>query len=218
MYQQDCTACPRLATFLQGVRATHPDYFAYPVAPFGSIHAPFLVVGLAPGMHGANRTGRPFTGDWCGPLLYSSLHKFGFANQAESVARDDGLALINCRVTNAVKCLPPENKPTPAEIKQCNGFLQQELRTVQPKIILALGAIAHQAVIQACGLKKSAYVFGHHAIHALPNGMTLIDSYHVSRYNTQTGRLTEAMFHAVLADIRQRLNQVGFNSDASDAE
>lgn len=208
-YEQNCTACPRLADFLAGVRDTYPTYFAYPVAPFGPVKARFMVVGLAPGLHGANRTGRPFTGDWCGPLLYSSLHKYGFANQAESVARDDGLQMLDCRVTNAVKCLPPENKPTPAEIRECNHFLKNEIDLIQPQIILALGSIAHQAVVQAQALKKSAYPFGHHAVHTLPSGATLIDSYHVSRYNTQTKRLTEAMFHAVLADVRARLDGVG---------
>ncbi|RCS58666.1 uracil-DNA glycosylase [Parvibium lacunae] len=204
-YDHDCTACPRLASALAIVRSQHPSYFARPVPAFGAARPDLLIVGLAPGMHGANRTGRPFTGDWCGPLLYSTLHRHGFANQPEALARDDGLQLLNCRVTNAVKCLPPENKPTPAEIKQCNGYLRVELTQCQPRVILALGAVAHQAVLMALDLKRSAYPFAHHAVHELVSGLRLVDSYHVSRYNTQTGRLTPAMFDAVVADIRDYL-------------
>lgn len=206
-YDIDCRKCSRLARFLDEVQTNHPDYFCRPVPPFGDAKARFLLVGLAPGMHGANASGRPFTGDWCGPLLYSSLHRYGFASAPESLHRDDGLRLIDCRVTNAVKCLPPQNKPELLEMRACNTYLAHELAaSPQLRVILALGTVAHQAVIEACGLKRAAYPFAHHARHALPAGVILFDSYHVSRYNTNTGRLTEAMFHDVLADIRALLD------------
>jgi uracil-DNA glycosylase family 4 len=153
-------------------------------------------------MHGANRTGRPFTGDYAGVLLYETLHKFGFATQPQSITADDPQRLINCRISNAVKCLPPENKPLPAEITTCNAFLSAELLELPANsVIFALGNIAHQAVIKGLGLKLKDYKFGHAAQHALPNSMVLVDSYHCSRYNTQTKRLTEAMFHDVFAEI-----------------
>lgn len=200
---QGCTACPRLAGFLDDVRRRHPDYHARPVEPFGDPRARLLIVGLAPGMHGANRTGRPFTGDYAGILLYETLHRFGFADRPESLSRDDGLRLTDCRITNAVKCLPPENKPNPDEIGTCNGFLTQELATSPDvRVILALGLIAHKAVLKALGLKQSAHAFGHGARHELPGGRMLFDSYHCSRYNTQTRRLTEAGFHDVFQAIR----------------
>ncbi len=206
-YDPGCRLCPRLATFLDGVRASHPDYWARPVPSFGDADARVLVVGLAPGMHGANATGRPFTGDWCGPLLYSTLHRHGFATKPSSEARGDGLSLVDCRIANAVKCLPPANKPELAEIRRCNGYLSNELAAL-PRLtaILALGTIAHRAVVEALGLKVSAYRFAHGAQLALPNEATLFDSYHVSRYNTNTGRLTDAMFDAVVASIRRRLD------------
>ncbi len=157
-------------------------------------------------MHGANRTGRPFTGDFAGILLYETLHRFGFANQAESVARGDGLELEDCRISNAVKCLPPENKPEPAEIKTCNRYLAAELAaSPDVRVILALGLVAHKAVLMALGLKQSACVFGHGARHELPGGRILIDSYHCSRYNTQTRRLTAASFHDVFRAVRAEL-------------
>ena len=166
-----------------------------------------LIVGLAPGMHGANRTGRPFTGDFAGILLYDTLHRYGFANRATSEHSADGLELIDCRITNAVKCLPPGNKPETLEIKICNKYLSNELKVLDETIsVLALGLIAHKAVLMALGLKQSDYVFGHAAEHRLPNGLTLFDSYHCSRYNTQTKRLTPAMFHAVFARIRQKMD------------
>ncbi len=203
---EHCVSCPRLAGFLAEVRQKHPEYHARPVAPFGDPKARLLIVGLAPGMHGANRTGRPFTGDYAGILLYETLHKFGFANRPESVARDDGFALIDCRITNAVKCLPPQNKPEPAEIRTCNRFLADELAaSPEVRLILALGLVAHKAVLMALGLKQSACAFGHGARHALPEGRILIDSYHCSRYNTQTRRLTAADFHHVFAAIRAEL-------------
>ena len=206
-----CRACPRLANFLDEVKQERPSYFCKPVPPFGVVPAELLIVGLAPGMHGANRTGRPFTGDHAGILLYGPLHESGFASHAGSSEPDDGLELINCRITNAVKCLPPQNKPEPAEIRQCNGFLAAELAAQPPRAVLALGLIAHQAVLRARGLKVKDYVFAHHAVHDLPAGpgaqaLRLYDSYHCSRYNTQTRRLTPAMFQAVFADIRSFLD------------
>jgi uracil-DNA glycosylase family 4 len=203
---EQCTACPRLAGFLAGVRDEHPDYFARPVPPFGDDRARLLIVGLAPGMHGANRTGRPFTGDFAGILLYQTLHAFGFASGPASVSTDDDLRLIDCRITNAVKCLPPANKPEPAEIRTCNRHLAAELRaSPDVRAILALGQVAHKAVLMAGGLKASAFAFGHGARHVLPDGRTLFDSYHCSRYNTQTRRLTESGFHDVFRAIRAEL-------------
>ena len=169
---------------------------------FGDARPRLLLVGLAPGMHGANRTGRPFTGDYAGILLYTTLYKYGFATAPESVNAEDGLELIGCRISNAVKCLPPDNKPTPLEIKTCNVYLQAELAAfATPPVVLALGRIAHDSVLMALQHKASAVRFGHGAQHALPNGWTLFDSYHCSRYNTQTKRLTEAMFHDVFEQI-----------------
>jgi uracil-DNA glycosylase family 4 len=208
-FSPDCRDCPRLAGFLDEVGCKYPDYHARPVPPFGDPRARLLIVGLAPGMHGANRSGRPFTGDFAGILLYETLHKFGFASAAQSVSRDDGLKLLNCRITNAVKCLPPQNKPEPAEVKQCNKYLAAELaRMPKDSAILALGTIAHQAVLLASGLKRSAFPFAHRARHELPNGLVLFDSYHCSRYNTQTRRLTAAMFEQVFTDISRHLEPI----------
>jgi uracil-DNA glycosylase family 4 len=202
----DCVDCPRLASHLAHVRERFAGYHARPVAPFGDNHARLLIVGLAPGMHGANRSGRPFTGDFAGILLYRTLHAHGFASQPEAVSRDDGLKLKNCRITNAVKCLPPENKPTTDEVRACNRYLKTELTELpEHSVVLALGSIAHKAVIQAFGLKQVDYPFGHGAEHALPNGLRLVDSYHCSRYNTQTGRLTDAMFENVVARAKALL-------------
>ncbi|MCK9382749.1 MAG: uracil-DNA glycosylase [Sulfuritalea sp.] len=201
-----CTDCPRLAGFLADVRSRNPGYHARPVLPFGDPQARLLIVGLAPGMHGANRTGRPFTGDHAGILLYETLHAFGFGSQPVALAADDDLILTDCRITNAVKCLPPENKPEPAEIKTCNRYLAAELRaSPEVRVILALGLVAHKAVLMALGLKQSALVFGHGARHALPDGRVLIDSYHCSRYNTQTRRLTSADFQNVFRSVRAEL-------------
>ncbi len=203
-----CRQCDRLASFLDHVRQSNPDYHCAPVAPFGDPNARLLIVGLAPGMHGANATGRPFTGDYAGVLLYDTLHRFGFGSKPESVSANDGLVLKDCRITNAVKCLPPENKPTTEEIRACNGFLARELEALPDgAVVLALGPIAHNAVLRARGLRQSAHRFGHAAEHALPDGPRMIDSYHCSRYNTQTGRLTEAMFHDVFARIGELLRQ-----------
>jgi uracil-DNA glycosylase family 4 len=199
----NCRQCPRLASFLDTVKIKEPTYFAKPVPAFGVENPKLLIVGLAPGMHGANRTGRPFTGDYAGVLLYETLHQFGYASAPVSVSADDGLVLKDCRITNAVKCLPPDNKPTGEEVKICNQYLAAELDGLSPNTtILALGNVAHLAVLKALGLKVGAYKFGHAARHALPNGQVLYDSYHCSRYNTQTKRLTEAMFHQVFALIQ----------------
>ncbi len=203
-----CRRCARLADFLDEVRIQHPVYFARPVPSFGDTSPKFLIVGLAPGMHGANRTGRPFTGDYAGILLYRTLHKYGFASADVSISAEDGLQLKDCRITNAVKCLPPENKPTGDEIRLCNQFLAAEIASL-PKdlVILALGNIAHQAVLKALGLKIGAYKFAHAARHELPDGRILYDSYHCSRYNTQTRRLTDDMFQAVFESIQQEIRR-----------
>ena len=201
VFDPDCRRCPRLADFLDQVRRQHPDYHARPVAPFGDPRARLLIVGLAPGMHGANATGRPFTGDFAGILLYETLHKFGFSNRPASMRPGDGLKLRDCRITNAVKCLPPQNKPATGEIRACNGFLGAELDTLPAgAVILALGRIAHDAVLRARGLRLSAHPFAHGAEHRLENAL-LLDSYHCSRYNTQTRRLTVDMFEALFARI-----------------
>ena len=197
-FDPDCRACPRLATFLDDVHARYPTYHARPVPAFGAPHPKLLIVGLAPGMHGANRSGRPFTGDTAGILLYQTLHQFGYASAPESVSVDDGLQLIDCRITNAVKCLPPANKPEPGEIRECNRFLATEIASLPARAsILALGQIAHQAVLRALGLKLKDYPFTHASDYRLPDGRRLVSSYHCSRYNTQTRRLTPAMFAAV---------------------
>ena len=207
-FDAGCRRCPRLAGFLDEVRAKHPDYHAAPVPPFGDLEAPLLIVGLAPGMHGANRSGRPFTGDHAGILLYESLHRLGLATQPCSVSRDDGLELRGCRITNAVKCLPPANKPTPAEVRTCKEWLAGELGGGRPRVILALGRIAHDAVLDALALRRAAHPFAHGAEHDLGAHPRLVDSYHCSRYNTQTRRLTEAMFMEVLSRAT-RLAEVG---------
>jgi uracil-DNA glycosylase family 4 len=206
-FSLDCTRCSRLASHLAGVRAEYPDYHARPVAPFGDRKPGLLIVGLAPGMHGANRTGRPFTGDHAGILLYETLHRYGFGSQAIAIAPDDGLVLHGCRITNAVKCLPPENKPLPAEIRECNGYLRTELQVLAPPAILALGTVAHQAVLRALDRRIADFPFAHGARHTLGSGMQLFDSYHCSRYNTNTRRLTPEMFRQVFADIRKYLDQ-----------
>jgi uracil-DNA glycosylase family 4 len=203
-FDPECRRCPRLAAFLDAVRLAQPDYFCRPVPPFGDPKAPLLIVGLAPGMHGANRSGRPFTGDHAGILLYATLHKFGLATGPVSVAADDPLRLLHTRITNSVKCLPPANKPLPLEIKVCNDYLRAELEQApRPKVILALGAIAHAAVLRAGGLPNSAHRFAHAAEHSLGKDRILLDSYHCSRYNTQTRRLTTAMFEAVIGRARE---------------
>ena len=206
VFDRDCRACPRLAGFLDEVNARYPEYYCRPVPPFGDASARLLIVGLAPGMHGANRTGRPFTGDHAGILLYETLYKYGFGSAPESVSADDGLALLDCRITNAVKCLPPDNKPVGAEINTCNRYLANELDTIQPgSVVLALGGIAHRAIVKARGLRQADYKFAHAAEHDL-GAFSMLDSYHCSRYNTNTGRLTPAMFDAVFERARKMLN------------
>lgn len=211
-FKERCTRCPRLASFLAEVRVTHPHYHALPVASFGAAGSRLLIVGLAPGMHGANRTGRPFTGDYAGDLLYGTLHKFGFSTAAkpldDNAQANPDLHLLGCRITNAVRCLPPQNKPEPSEIKLCNGYLAEELAALPNNAaVMALGTIAHQAVLSALALRKSSFPFAHGACHVLNDSVTLFDSYHCSRYNTQTRRLTAPMFEAVVRDIK---NHIGF--------
>ncbi len=207
-FDPHCRQCSRLSRFLDDVKLKHPTYHARPVEPFGARKAQLLIVGLAPGMHGANATGRPFTGDYAGILLYETLYKFAFSNQATSEHSGDKLKLKHCRITNAVKCLPPENKPEGKEINQCNTFLAAELAELpKPAVILALGTIAHNAVLKASGVKQTACKFSHGAVHRLTEYRILVDSYHCSRYNTQTKRLTENMFHDVFRKITKLLKQ-----------
>jgi uracil-DNA glycosylase family 4 len=206
IFDKDCRACPRLAAFLDAVNERYADYYCRPVPPFGDANARFLIVGLAPGMHGANRSGRPFTGDHAGILLYQMLHKFGFSSSAESVSTEDGLVLTDCRITNAVKCLPPDNKPVGGEISMCNSFLASELSLLpENSVVMALGGIAHRAIVKALGVRQAAYKFGHAAVHDLER-FRLLDSYHCSRYNTNTRRLTPEMFESVFAQARQLLD------------
>lgn len=201
----NCRRCPRLATFLDGVRVKYPDYHGLPVAPFGDDNAKLLIVGLAPGMHGANASGRPFTGDHAGIILYDTLYRYGFASAAESVSADDGLILNNCRITNAVKCLPPANKPIGSEVNECNAYLVEELSALPSgSVILALGGLSHKACVKALGGRQKDYPFGHLQEKSL-GGLTLLDSYHCSRYNTQTRRLTPEMFYAVFDRIQELL-------------
>ena len=203
-----CRRCPRLAAFLDAVRLSQPDYYCRPVPPFGDPDARLLIIGLAPGMHGANRTGRPFTGDHAGILLYHTLHKFGLASGPISTAADDGLELFGTRITNSVKCLPPANKPQPLEIKACNEYLRAELsQSRSVRVILALGTVAHAAVLRACDLPSGAYRFAHAAEHSLSEDRVLLDSYHCSRYNTQTRRLTASMFEGVIGRARDLIRR-----------
>ena len=202
----DCPLCPRLAAFRAAQRKAHPDWFNAPVPSFGDPEAELLIIGLAPGLRGANRTGRPFTGDYAGELLYRTLLKAGFAIGEYGAHAADGLELRRARITNAVRCVPPQNKPETAEIASCGRFLAAEL-AVSPSVraILALGMIAHTAVLAAKGLKRAHYKFAHNAMHELPDGALLADSYHCSRLNTNTGTLTPEMFEAVIASLAERL-------------
>ncbi|MCP4695547.1 MAG: uracil-DNA glycosylase, partial [Gammaproteobacteria bacterium] len=191
----DCRSCPRLVAYRDDNRLRFPDWHNGPVTSFGHLDSGLLIVGLAPGLKGANRTGRPFTGDVAGVLLYPTLVKFGLARGIFGAEVDDGLELINCRITNAVRCVPPQNKVTGPETAACRPFLNAEIAMMKNlKTILALGGVAHGAVLSAFGEKKSAFKFAHNARHKLDNGLILTDSYHCSRYNTNTGRLTEKMF------------------------
>jgi uracil-DNA glycosylase len=210
IFDRDCRLCPRLAKFLDSVQDRYPGYYCRPVPPFGDLRARLLIVGLAPGMHGANRTGRPFTGDYAGILLYQTLHKFGFSSRPDSVSANDDLQLCDCRITNSVKCLPPDNKPVGGEIATCNSWLARELELLPPPVVvLALGGIAHRAVIRALGLRQATYKFGHAAEHVIDGRFLLLDSYHCSRYNTNTGRLTSDMFEAVFARAKELILRNG---------
>ena len=207
-YDASCRRCVRLATYLDEMRETYPGYRCLPVPPFGDGDARLVIVGLAPGLHGANATGRPFTGDFAGILLYETLHAYGYASSPISRSADDPLALIDCRISNAVKCCPPANKPLPGEVRNCNDYLTADLAHLPPGgAVLALGRIAHDASLLALGLRRNHFTFAHGARHELPNGAALFDSYHCSRYNTNTGRLTSTMFRAVFDAIAEHLGR-----------
>jgi len=203
---RDCPLCPRLVEYRIANRTKWPDWHNGPVPCWGPQDAKLLVLGLAPGVKGANRTGRPFTGDHAGKLLYATLLKFGLARGDYREDPRDGMELTGVRIANAVRCVPPENLPTPAEVKTCNRFLLAE-RAAMPNLraVLALGLVAHNALLKAYGIPAARLKFAHGALHALPDGVLLADSYHVSRYNTQTGRLTTEMFEAVVAELVGRL-------------
>jgi len=207
----DCPLCPRLAGFRAQQRTAHPEWFNAPVPPFGASTAELLIVGLAPGLRGANRTGRPFTGDYAGDLLYATLRKFGLASGDYAGHTADGLTLERARITNAVRCVPPQNKPETTEIAACRPFLAAELHALpRLRAILALGAIAHHAVLAAKSLRRAAYPFAHGALHQLSGEVLLADSYHCSRLNTNTGTLTTEMFEAVFAAVTERLSPAAF--------
>ena len=203
---RDCPLCPRLVEFRNDIRAREPSWHNAPVASFGDPNARVLIVGLAPGLQGANRTGRPFTGDYAGDLLYSTLLAFGFAKGSYQARPDDGLTLVDCRISNAVRCVPPQNKPLPAEINTCRTYLAATIATM-PRLtsIVMLGRIAHESTVKALGLKGSAAPFGHGAVHQAGH-LSLYDSYHCSRYNTNTGVLTTEMFRSVFARVRAELS------------
>ena len=204
---RDCPLCPRLGAFREASRRAEPSWHNGAVGSFGSEIARLLIVGLAPGLKGANRTGRPFTGDFAGDLLYATLLELGFARGNYAARPDDGLMLLDCMVTNAVRCVPPENKPTPAEIGTCRPYLATRLASM-PRlvVVLALGRIAHDSTLAALSVRRSAFPFAHGARHEVRSGLTLYDSFHCSRYNTNTGRLTPAMFRSVLQSIRDHLD------------
>lgn len=202
-----CGLCPRLKAFRDANIKAHPDWYNGPVPAFGDFDAELLIVGLAPGLKGANLTGRPFTGDYAGDLLYATLQEHGFARGAYDKHKDDGLALLGCRVTNAVRCVPPQNKPVGKETSTCNVFLAKEIKAMPNlRAILALGTLSHGATLSALGMKKSAFKFAHEAAHPIEGGPVLFNSYHCSRYNTNTGRLTESMFGDVFRKIRTFLD------------
>ena len=204
--EHDCALCPRLVEFRTKNQSKYPEFHNAPVQSFGSLNARLLIVGLAPGLKGANQTGRPFTGDYAGDLLYATLLKFGFAEGRYGAHPDDGLRLVDCRVTNAVRCVPPENKPIGAEVAACRPFLQSEIAAMTNlRAAVALGSLGHNAFLAGLEVRKSDYPFAHCAVHEVPAGervLTLTDSYHCSRYNTNTGRLTTTMFEAVFAGVR----------------
>ena len=202
-----CSLCPRLAAFREAQGRAHPEWFNGPVPPFGDAQAELLIVGLAPGLRGANRTGRPFTGDYAGGLLYATLRKYGFAEGEYDARPDDGLELRRARITNAVRCVPPQNKPEPSEIANCRRFLAAEIGAMpRLRAILALGAIAHNAVLTALGVRRAPFPFEHGRLHGLPCGLMLADSYHCSRLNTNTGRLSPAMFESIFALMNSYLD------------
>ncbi|WP_443971589.1 uracil-DNA glycosylase [Sphingobium sp. CR28] len=204
---RDCPRCPRLVALREELRIEHPDWWNAPIRAFGDPAARIVIVGLAPGKHGANRTGRPFTGDYAGDLLFATLHKFGFSRGGYGSNLEDGLALVDIAILNAVKCLPPQNKPTPQEIHNCRPFLEKGIESLpNVQIFIALGQIAHQSAVKTLGGRLSQCRFGHLAEHRMPDGRMLIDSYHCSRYNQNTGRLTAAMFEAVFARARELLD------------
>jgi len=206
----NCARCARLTGFLLEVKQQYPDYYCRPVPPFGDPNARLLVVGLAPGKHGANATGRPFTGDHAGILLYQTLFKYGFASTSKSISADDGLRLVNCRITNAVKCLPPGNKPIGEEVRNCNRFLAADIAKLPTNsLIIALGSVAHSAVLRSMSLVLARFPFKHGANHKLSNELSMIDSYHCSRYNTNTRRLTEDMFRQIFKQAKQKLGKNG---------
>ena len=203
---QKCQRCPRLTDYRIKQKAMFPGYQCLPVAGFGDADAKLLIVGLAPGLHGANASGRPFTGDASGDMLFATLHRYGFASQAKSSSRHDDMRLVDCRITNAVKCVPPQNRPNGDEIKRCNTYLRTEMSSLAAgSVILALGTIAHNSILRALDLQQSLSVFAHLAEHRLSNQLRLIDSYHCSRYNFNTGRLNQAMFEQVFQRIRRVL-------------
>jgi uracil-DNA glycosylase family 4 len=203
----DCPRCPRLVAFRTEHRAREPGWHNAPVPSFGPVSGRLLIVGLAPGLKGANRTGRPFTGDYAGDLLYPTLARFGLAAGSYGARVDDGLTLVDCRITNSVRCVPPENKPEGAEIAACRAFLAAEIKAMPAlRIILALGATAHGSTLATLGEIRARHPFAHGAVHRLGGGLLLADSYHCSRYNTNTGRLTVAMFESVFAEVRRLLN------------
>ncbi len=204
--ERDCPLCPRLVEFRHQARAKFPDWHNAPVPAFGGLDARLLIVGLAPGLRGANRTGRPFTGDYAGDLLYGTLKKFGLAKGEYQARPDDGFTLVDTRITNAARCVPPENKPLPIEFHACRPFLISEVGAMKKlRALLALGRGAHEQILRTLGLKLSQFPFAHNALHALPNGLLLADSYHCSRYNTNTGRLTTKMFEAVFEKLLPKL-------------
>jgi uracil-DNA glycosylase family 4 len=200
---RDCRLCPRLAAFRAANAEAYPDFFNAPVPSFGNADARLLIVGLAPGLKGANRTGRPFTGDWAGDLLYATLLKFGLAQGRYGERADDGLKLVGCAITNAVRCVPPENKPLPFETKTCRRFLTTQIAAMPNlRAILALGKVAHDSVCDTLGVRKSQHPFRHGGAYKIEN-LTLVSSYHCSRYNTNTGVLTEAMFETVVKQAKK---------------
>jgi uracil-DNA glycosylase family 4 len=206
----DCPDCPRLAAFRTTNRAAYPGWWNAPVPSFGQSDARVAIVGLAPGLRGANRTGRPFTGDYAGELLYSTLIEFGFASGVYDRRPDDGLTLVDCAIINAVRCVPPQNKPTPAEIATCRRYLIQAIAALpRLEVMVALGRIAHESALRALKLALAQFPFAHGARHPLTAaGVSLFDSYHCSRYNTNTGVLTEAMFRQVFASVRAELDRM----------